>query len=49
MPLYQYWCKKCLKYMEAIIPLIDSDKEIECPHCGEKMRKLLSAPYFTIK
>ena len=48
MPLYQYICQNCKKYYEVIVKL-DTTKEPECPHCKGKLKKLMSAPYFTIK
>ncbi len=54
MPLYSYTCdnKKCKKskmVLEYIVPLYLADSEIRCPKCDEPLRKMLSAPYFTIR
>jgi putative FmdB family regulatory protein len=48
MPLYSYLCNKCGKYFEIIIPLKDCDKEVECPHCKENLKKILMPVMFKI-
>ena len=43
MPLYEYQCKKCERKFETLISFRDSEKPVECPHCGSKETgKLLS-------
>ena len=41
MPLYLYQCKKCNKLWELLIKLIDFDKEVKCPDCGETLKRLV--------
>ncbi len=45
MPLYEYECQQCHKHTEKRQKF--SDPEItECPHCGGKLQRVLSAPNF---
>lgn len=45
MPLYEYECQQCHKHTEKRQKF--SDPEItECPHCGGKLQRVLSAPAF---
>ena len=45
MPLYEYECQQCHKHTEKRQKF--SDLEItECPHCGGKLQRVLSAPAF---
>ena len=48
MPIYEYVCEKCGQSMEAIQRLADAPLE-ECPKCGGKLRKKVSAPAFQFK
>jgi putative FmdB family regulatory protein len=53
MPLYSFVCdnRECAKkdkIMEFLIKLASFDKEVTCPGCGRILRRLLSAPLFTI-
>ncbi len=46
MPLYEYECQQCHKHTEKRQKF--SDPEItECPHCGGKLQRVLSAPAFS--
>ena len=48
MPLYEYECKQCHKHTEKIQKF--SDPEItECPHCGGKLERVVSAAAFALK
>src|SRR5580698_8621617 len=48
MPLYEYECTTCHKHTEKIQKF--SDPEItECPHCGGKLERVLSAPAVSFK
>ena len=49
MPLYVYYCRKCMKVYEAIVPLKDWDKPVKCPHCEEEMKKQPAPVMFIIK
>ena len=42
MPLYQYWCEKCDKGYEVLIPLARYDEEVKCPHCDKTLQKIFS-------
>ena len=48
MPLYEYECLACRKHTEKIQKF--SDPEITtCPHCGGELKRVISAPAFTMK
>ncbi len=48
MPLYEYECTACRRHTEKIQKF--SDAEItECPHCGGKLERVLSAPAISFK
>lgn len=48
MPLYEYECTACHKRTEKIQKF--SDPEItECPHCGGRLERVLSAPAVSFK
>lgn len=42
MPMYEYKCDDCDEKFEAIARTTDKDI-VECPKCGKKVRKLVSA------
>lgn len=48
MPLYIYTCSKCDKLYELMIKLKDSDKKVECPKCGEEMKRVMTPVPFKI-
>lgn len=43
-PLFDFQCDDCQKYIEAIIPLKDWDKVIECPHCHKPLKRVCIKP-----
>ena len=48
MPLYEYECTACHKHTEKIQKF--SDPEITtCPHCGGALKRVISAPAFSLK
>jgi len=48
MPLYEYECLACRKHTEKIQKF--SDPEITtCPHCGGELKRVISAPAFSMK
>lgn len=48
MPLYEYECTACHKHTEKIQKF--SDPEITtCPHCGLELKRVISAPAFSLK
>ncbi len=48
MPLYEYECTACRRHTEKIQKF--SDPEITaCPHCGGELKRVISAPAFTMK
>ena len=55
MPLYQFFCEECHKPYEVSMKLdeigrVDSGKDwIECPKCGERLKKLICPVRFKIK
>jgi putative FmdB family regulatory protein len=44
MPLQDYYCKKCAKAFEIIVPLAENEKKIKCPHCRRVLIRHISAP-----
>ena len=48
MPLYEYACEACGRRNEALQRLSDPPLTV-CPHCGGKLKKLVSAPAFQFK
>jgi putative FmdB family regulatory protein len=48
MPLYEYECTACHRHTEKIQKF--SDPEITtCPHCGGPLKRVISAPAFSLK
>ncbi|MGH9441457.1 MAG: FmdB family zinc ribbon protein [Thermoanaerobaculia bacterium] len=48
MPLYEYLCASCKKKIEVLQGF--NEKAIRnCPHCGGKLRKLMSSPAIQFK
>jgi putative FmdB family regulatory protein len=48
MPLYEYECTACRRHTEKIQKF--SDPEITaCPHCGGELKRVISAPAFSLK
>jgi putative FmdB family regulatory protein len=48
MPLYEYECTQCKLHTEKIQKF--SDPEItECPHCGGRLERVVSAPAIAFK
>jgi putative FmdB family regulatory protein len=48
MPIYEYVCERCGESTEAIQRLADPPLT-ECPKCGGRLRKKVSAPAFQFK
>lgn len=48
MPVYEYECEVCHKNMEFIQKFSDPPMQ-ECPHCGGRLRKLISNTSFVLK
>lgn len=54
MPIYSFVCdnekcEKTTKIMEFLVKLASFDRDVPCPGCGKPLRRLLSAPYFSIR
>jgi len=49
LPIYVFECKKCVKLWELLIKLDDFDKEVECPDCKEKLKRLMCPVPFKIE
>ncbi len=48
MPLYEYACASCKKKIEVLQGF--NEKPIKnCPHCGGKLKKLMSSPAIQFK
>src|ERR1700755_1280777 len=45
MPLYEYECTACHRRLEKIQKFSDPDLT-ECPHCGGKLERTITAPSF---
>ena len=48
MPLYEYKCQKCVSVFE-IIQKISDPPLTECPECGGRLKKVLTAPAIQFK
>lgn len=48
MPLYEYRCRKCSSVLEVIQKVSDLPLK-ECPKCGGRLKKVLSAPALQFK
>lgn len=48
MPLYEYKCRQCGYVFETIQKVSDSPLT-ECPKCGGRLKKLISAPAIQFK
>lgn len=48
MPLYEYKCQKCASVFE-VIQKISEPPLTECPKCGGRLKKVLSAPAIQFK
>lgn len=48
MPLYEYLCSGCKKKME-VLQGFDEKPIRNCPHCGGKLKKLMSSPAIQFK
>ncbi len=43
MPIYEYYCSKCCKEFELMLPISKADAAALCPTCGAAGEKLVSA------
>ncbi len=48
MPLYEYKCQKCASVYEVIQKISDSPLT-ECPECGGRLKKVITAPVIQFK
>jgi putative FmdB family regulatory protein len=48
MPLFEYQCLECGKKSETL-KRYDDPPPAACPHCGGKLKKLVSSPAFQFK
>jgi putative FmdB family regulatory protein len=44
MPMFDFFCKECMKVFEVTVKLANLDDDVICPYCSGKIRKLVSAP-----
>lgn len=49
MPMYDYICNNCNKWLEAVRPMADSDKPLNCPHCGKPLERMIMPVNFWVK
>ena len=44
MPIYEYECKSCSRFFEALVMGSDRESETECPSCGSReVQKLITS------
>jgi putative FmdB family regulatory protein len=48
MPLYEYECVACKRHTEKIQKFSDPEITV-CPHCGGELKRVISAPAFSMK
>jgi putative FmdB family regulatory protein len=48
VPLYEYVCNSCKKKIE-VLQSFDEKPLRNCPHCGGRLKKLLSSPAIQFK
>ena len=48
MPLYEYECTACHRHTEKIQKFSDPEITV-CPHCGGELKRVISAPAFSLK
>jgi putative FmdB family regulatory protein len=48
MPLYEYECLACKRHTEKIQKFSDAEITV-CPHCGGDLKRVISAPAFSMK
>ena len=48
MPLYEYECAACHRHTEKIQKFSDPEITV-CPHCGGELKRVISAPAFSLK
>ncbi len=48
MPLYEYECLACKRHTEKIQKFSDPEITI-CPHCGGDLKRVITAPAFSLK
>jgi putative FmdB family regulatory protein len=36
VPIYEFRCRRCESRFEALRPMGDDGRDLECPDCGEK-------------
>jgi putative FmdB family regulatory protein len=44
MPVYNYICEECGDHFEHWLSFQEADKQVLCPKCHSKTKKVLSAP-----
>ena len=49
MPTYDYECDSCKHSVEQVHRINENPPKTECPCCGGKLTKLISAPTFVLK
>jgi len=48
VPIYEFRCKRCKTQFEAIRPLDDDGKKLNCPDCGKKAPEKVPATFATV-
>jgi putative FmdB family regulatory protein len=48
MPLYEYECVACKRHTEKIQKFSDPEITV-CPHCAGELKRVISAPAFSMK
>jgi putative FmdB family regulatory protein len=53
MPIYEFQCQSCNRIVERLSTTLEENEELtyinECPFCNNKMRRIISVPFFHIR
>lgn len=49
MPLYDYYCTKCIKTYEVLQSLKEHDKKVLCPICKRELKKHIGVIHLSSK
>ena len=49
MPIYEFKCLKCEKFIELLLMNSDKDVEMKCPHCNSKeLERVISVTSYSM-
>jgi putative FmdB family regulatory protein len=53
LPIYEFQCQSCNKVIERLSTTSEDEEELtyigKCPFCNNKMRRIISVPFFHIR